>query len=126
MRSGYFKVSLCKDGKIYQESVHRLVARHFIDNPDNLPQVNHIDENKMNNKADNLEWTSCKTNINHGTHNARSAKTRSKPVYCVELDQVFDGANEAARELGLYQGNITRCCQGSYKTTGGYHFKYAE
>ena len=121
-RNGYCQVNLYKDGKIKREYIHRLVAFAFLDNPNNLSDVNHIDEDKTNNNVNNLEWLSHKDNINYGTRTKRV----SKPIYCVELDRVFDGAKQAARELSLSQGNITSCCKGRYKTTGGYHFKYAE
>jgi len=73
-RNGYLRVWLynTKKGKAYL--VHRLVAKAFIPNHGNCPQVNHIDENKTNNKVFNLEWTTAKDNCNHGTHNLRISK----------------------------------------------------
>ena len=53
---GYLQINLWKEGKMKTHYVHRLVAQAFIENPDNLPEVNHIDENKQNNRVDNLEW----------------------------------------------------------------------
>lgn len=119
---GYCKVSLSKEGKKKFYLIHRLVAETFIPNPDNLPCVNHKDEDKSNNCVDNLEWCSIEYNNAYGT---RTEKTY-KPVYCVELDRTFKSLTEAAKELGLSKGNITNCCKGRYKTTGGYHFRYKE
>lgn len=77
---GYLVVNLYKDGKMKSFKIHRLVAKAFIPNPDNLPEVNHKDENKFNNVVDNLEWCTTKYNINYGTAISRSSKTRSLPV----------------------------------------------
>ena len=125
-KDGYHKVNLCKDKKMKTFRIHRLVAEAFIPNPKGLPQVNHKDENKSNNCVENLEWCDAKYNMNYGTRNERAAKKLSKPVYCEELDRVFDGARQAARELGLHNSGIISCCKGKYKTTGGYHWRYAE
>ena len=124
--SGYYQVNLCKEGKKKTFSIHRLVAEAFIPNPDNLPCVNHLDECKSNNCVDNLEWCSIEYNNAYGTRTEKAAKKRSIPVYCVELDRVFKSGREAAEELGLHRENISKCLKGRYKTTGGYHFRYAE
>lgn len=63
---GYLKIGLQKDGASHKHRVHRLVAQAFIPNPDNLPEVNHIDGNKQNNSVTNLEWVDGKTNREHG------------------------------------------------------------
>ena len=65
--SGYCRVNLSKNGQIKTFYIHRLVAEYYIPNPNKYKEVNHIDENKSNNKIDNLEWVEHKTNINHGT-----------------------------------------------------------
>lgn len=123
---GYFKVRLCKDELNRQVAVHRLVAEAFLPNPQNLPQINHKDENKKNNCADNLEWCDAKYNLNYGEHNKKVARSHCKKVYCVELDRVFESAKSAAMQLGLFDSNIAKCCKGKYKTTGGYHWEYAD
>lgn len=68
---GYQNVVLCKNGKTKTFTMHRLVAIAFLDNPDNLPQVNHKDENKTNNCVDNLEWCDSVYNNNYGTRNKK-------------------------------------------------------
>ena len=124
-KDGYHQVCLtAKNGKSKKEFIHRLVALAFLSNPNNLPQVNHKDENKDNNCVDNLEWISIKDNANHGTRNKRISKANSIPVYCFELDKTFYGAMEAARELGLNNSSISKACKGKQKTTGGYHWCY--
>ena len=77
--SGYVYVHLtAANGKHKKERLHRLVAIAFLDNPDDLPQVNHLDENKLNNCVDNLEWCDAKSNNNYGTRNERISSTRRK------------------------------------------------
>ena len=75
-KDGYLLVNLCKNGKVKSFLVHRLVAEAFIDNTDNLPQVNHKDENKLNNNVDNLEWCDAQYNSNYGTRTERLSKSK--------------------------------------------------
>ena len=131
---GYQMVHLrTKDSnKLY--SIHRLVAIHFIPNPDNLPEVNHKDEDKANNRADNLEWCTTKYNSNYGTRNKRVAKTKrnntynTKPVKCIELNKTYPSTREAARQTGIDCSQISAVCnhKKNYKTAGGYHWRYVE
>lgn len=74
-KDGYLMVNLCKDGKRKTFRVNRLVAETYIPNPDNQPQVGHIDENPANNCWDNLYWTNAKNNNNYGTRNEKISKT---------------------------------------------------
>ena len=80
-KKGYRLVSLSKNGIIKKFSVHRLVAQAFIPNPDNLPQVNHKDEDKTNNNVDNLEWCDAKYNTNYGHRTENAINTRVKNGY---------------------------------------------
>jgi len=73
-KSGYYRVTLSKNNKIKNYSVHRLVALTFIPNPNNLPQVNHKDEDKSNNSVSNLEWCSASYNCKYGTRTKRIAE----------------------------------------------------
>ena len=129
-KDGYWKINLSKDGQRKTYQVHRLVAQAYIPNPEDKPQVNHKDEVKTHNYINNLEWTTAKENSNHGTRTKRSVETQRKnktnmiPVYCIELDRVFDGVNVAAAELGLSGSNLCACLQGRQKTFGGYHWRY--
>lgn len=124
--NSYLTVGLCKNGEQKDYLIHRLVAQAFIPNPHNKPQVNHIDENKENNHAENLEWVTAKENNNHGTHNLRASKTKSIPIICIETGIEFYGISECSRQMGLNDGNITSVLKGKRKTCGGYTFKYKE
>lgn len=89
--SGYLYVSLYKDGVSKQFRIHRLVAEHFIVNPNNLPFVNHKDEDKLNNNADNLEWCTNEYNLNYGTRNKRAGnKLKNRKDKSKEILQIFD------------------------------------
>lgn len=117
----YLYVSLSKHCKETRRLVHRLVAEAFIDNPDNLQEVNHKDENTMNNKVENLEWCTSKYNANYGTRNKR----KSKPIQCIETGKIYWGVREAERQLGIKHQNLIVACKTGNKS-GGYHWKYIE
>lgn len=124
--NGYLQARLMRDGKQKICLVHRLVATAFIENSDieNKTEINHIDENKKNNRADNLEWVTHKKNINHGTRNERTAKAISKKICCVETGIVYESTREVERKTGLNHSSISKCCNGKQKTVGGYHWEY--
>ena len=131
-KEGYLHVSLCKDGKTKTYSIHRLVAQEFIPNPYNLPQVNHKDENKTNNRVYNLEWCSVKYNINYGTRNKRQSESRtnytkfSKQVLCVETGVIYPSTSQVEREFGFSKASISRCCLRKQKTCGRFHWRYID
>jgi hypothetical protein len=72
----YYQVNLSKGGKTRHFFIHRLVAGAYLDNPNDFPQVNHLDENKANNAVTNLQWCTVKENANHGTRNSRISKAK--------------------------------------------------
>lgn len=125
---GYFNVNLSKDGKSKNINVHRIVATHFIPNPDNLPQVNHIDENKQNNCVENLEWCTAEYNNTYGSRLEKSAKSKSIPIIQFTKDGEFVRKWESARiaeyTLGLNIGSVCSCLKGKHKSTGGYKWHY--
>ena len=125
-KDGYLIITLCKEGKQKTEKIHRLVAETFIDNPYNLPQVNHKDENKQNNKIDNLEYCTSKYNTNYGTGIERRRKKRSKPVLQFDLNNNFINRYESMREAEkqLKIKHIYDCCNGKLKTSGGFIWRY--
>ena len=126
---GYLKVILCKNGKTKPFTIHRLVAKAFLENPDNKSDVNHKDEDKTNNCVDNLEWMTRKDNINYGTHNERMAKSRSKSVLQFTKNGKFvkewPSVIQIERDLGFSSGNISQCCNGKYKSAYEYIWKFA-
>lgn len=126
--SGYKIVTLRKNNKNYTKTVHRLVAKAFIDNPDNLPLVNHKDENKQNNNVNNLEWCSYQYNNTYGTCLIRRSQTRSKQVCQYDLNNkligIFDSIKTAGVATGINRNNITNVCKGKRNTAGGYKWQY--
>ena len=124
--NGYLKVGLCKDGKMRTVNVHRLVAETYIPNPDNKPQVNHLDEDKTHNYVNNLAWATSKENCNYGTRIDRMRKKNLKAVYCVELNKVFESQVEAVNELKVNSSSLSMALNGKRSTAGGYHWRYLE
>lgn len=127
-RNGYLYVKLCNNGDIKSFSVHRLVALSFLKNPNNFDYVNHKDENKYNNKVENLEWCSQKYNINYGSRNIRVAKKLSTPICQYDLEGNFikkwDSIQEAIREYNNY--HISSCLKYKRKTACGFIWKYCK
>ena len=130
--SGYFQVCLrAINGKSKKELVHRLVALAFIPNPHNKPTVNHKDENKDNNRVENLEWCTNEYNINYGTHNERVANAIRIDIYSVDKDgniEHFHGVREAGRQIsGRESGyvHISDALKGRRKTAFGRRWFYA-
>ena len=120
--NGYLQVGLWNNGKAKYFLIHRLVALAFIpnDNAIKKTEINHINEDKINNCVWNLEWCTHEDNVNYGTRTERT----SKQVLCIELNQIFPSTMEVERELGLAHNSISNCCNGIRKTCGGYHWKY--
>lgn len=128
-RYGYLLCDLCKKSKVKTITIHRLVAETFLPNPNNLPEINHKDENKDNNCVSNLEFCSHLYNMRFGTAIQRRVEKVSKPVLQIDLEtnKIIDGypsANEAARKLKIDQGGISYCCRGKYKTYKGFKWQY--
>jgi hypothetical protein len=125
---GYFLVDLYKNNKRYQCLVHRLVAQTFINNPNKYPCVNHKDENKENNNADNLEWCTQKYNMNYGSCPKRIGKANSKSV--IQYDNSGNVVGKyasilcAERMTGISNGSIGDCLHGRRKTAGGFKWCY--
>lgn len=134
-KKGYLSVALCKDGKHKMYKVHRLVAENFIPNPLNLPCVNHKNENKQDNRVENLEFCDVIYNNSYGTRNQRISKKntngkRSKPVlqYSQDVTLICEwvSVSEIERELGYKHSSISCCCLGKNKTSHGFIWKYKE
>ena len=122
-KDGYITVCIFYNGKKYPRYVHRLVAEYFIPNPDKLPQVNHIDEDKENNKVWNLEWVTASENINHSKHKLEKEVQQLDPE-TGEVINTFKSVMEAARQLGIDNGGIGMVCRGDAKTYKGYGWRY--
>ena len=107
-QKGYTQVSLISDeGVLENNRVHILVAEAFIPNPENKPQVNHIDEDKTNNHVSNLEWVTAKENANHGTRNLKISKAKSQKIKCIETGIIYNSAKECSEYMGVSRSHIS-------------------
>ena len=140
-QTGYAQLTLCENKVKHVKHVHRLVALAVVPNPDELPWINHKDENRVNNAAENLEWCTPSYNNSYGRKAEKQRKTvgieslresaraaskhRRRKVRCVETGEVYESTTEAARRVGLKSHTgITLACNGSYGTSAGYHWEY--
>lgn len=135
-KTGYEKIKLSKDGKRYFFHMHRLVALNFILNTENKREVNHINGNKSDNRACNLEWVTSSENQKHafklglqtskiGENNKQSKKVRQLTIDGVEVN-VFESINDIKRKLGYNSFGIIKCCkkEKKYKTAYKYKWEY--
>ena len=129
-QQGYLLVNICKNGERKMYLVHRLVAQAFIPNTNNLPQVNHKDEDKENNKVENLEWCDSKYNINYGNRTQRQVYKLSKPVLQYTksggLVREWKSATDVERNLGYFHNYISKCCTGRYKSAYNFIWKFKD
>ena len=115
-KNGYFRVNLCKNGECKQFLVHRLVAEAYIPNPENLPEVDHIDNDKTHNYINNLQWISHKDN---------TRKSCNKPILQFDLNGNFIREWQSATDVGkAVQSGICHCLNGDCKSAYGYLWKY--
>jgi hypothetical protein len=144
-QNGYLQVGLRMHSKRKWIGVHRLVAIHFIENPDNKPQVNHIDGNKQNNTINNLEWVTAKENQNHATklglrknvpkgekhccYGKFGANSHSAKQVIRRNPKTGETKLYKAKVLAKYEGfdvtSISKCCHGKLKTHKGYEWYFA-
>ena len=127
---GYMRVGFVD--KDVSQCVHSLVAETFVKNPDpiNKRYVNHIDGNKLNNRADNLEWVTSSENQEHayqtGLREPSFIQKTMRPIVIIETGEIFNGISDCARKIHGKPGHIHECLHGSRRTHHGYHFKYVE
>ena len=134
---GYLDIKLYKDKKSTHKKIHRLVAENFIPNPENKPQVNHINGISSINEVSNLEWVTAKENIGHlkNTKGISNQFSKSNKVTLYDLEgnlvKTFETATKAAQELGFknHTGKfdarqINNCCKGNKESHKGKRFCY--
>lgn len=114
--TGYARVML-QHKPCIRKTIHRLVAEAYLDNPDNLPMVNHIDENKLNNSINNLEWSTYSHNMAH---------SKGKKVKCVETGEIFPSISDCARAFSTFDTNISDVVNKApgHHTVKGLHFEF--
>lgn len=123
--NGYLGMVLSKQSYRTNCLIHRLVATAFLDNPSNLPEVNHIDGNKLNNAVSNLEWCSSSDNLHHAYQTGLKSK-EGKAVICVETGEVFDSVKDANKAMGVTHYHIADVCnhKHQHKTACDYHWEW--
>lgn len=133
---GYLTLSLTKNCKRKTVSVHRIVALTFIPNPNNLPQINHKDGNKLNNNVENLEWVTNYDNMQHSIklglrkNSYKKGKEHFKSVIVNQYDlehnfiKQWYCVNDIERKLGFNNKNICACCRKKRPTAYGYIWEY--
>lgn len=123
-QKGYYSVRLYRNDKTHDMKVHRIVALAFLPNPDNLPQINHRDENKANNRVWNLEWCDGKYNRNYGSSAARFKKPVAQYDKEGNFIARFPSSTDAGRATKIAQSLISAAALGKIKTAGGFIWRY--
>ncbi len=132
--SGYWYISLWKDGKSKSCFVHRIVAEAFVPNPNKKPEVNHKDGNKLNNRADNLEWVTGAENkrhcrevlgkINRNPNTEAAHNACKKKVICISTGEKYESVTSAAKAIGVSQGHMSEHLYGKHPSCKGLVFVF--
>lgn len=125
-KHSYLRVRLWKNKVVRTLFVHRLVAQAFIPNPLNKPQINHIDGNKKNNCADNLEWCSASENMEHAYKNGLRKTRKVAQVKDGKIINTFLNVYRASKETGIQYASIYWCANGVLGSAGGYVWRYED
>lgn len=127
--AGYYYVVVSVDKKRYNKLIHRLVAEAFIPNPNNYPEVNHINEIKSHNYVRNLEWCDKKHNMNTGTVKNRISNSHYKKVIRIDKNEnktLYNSISFAAKDNNVSISAVSKCITGINNTCKGYRFIYAD
>lgn len=123
-KDGYMTVNLKKNGKYHNYKVHRLVGMAFIDNPNNLPMINHKDENRANNTIENLEWCDCKYNNNYNEKPSKYFKPINRLNEDGTINKQYKSITEASKENAVDMSCIIYVLKGKRKHAGGWKWEY--
>lgn len=126
-KDGYNRVRLSYNGIAKNFRVARLVALAYISNPDNKPEVDHINRVCTDDRAENLRWVTRSENSTNRNKFISCNKLnygKSKPVRCIETGVIYPSVMEVQRQLRFSQGHISQCCRGERKTAYGFHWEY--
>lgn len=119
--NNYLVVTLHKDGERKIFLIHRLVAEAYIPNPNSLDTVDHIDNNKMHNYVNNLQW------LTRAENTRKESYLREKKIKCIETGEVFPSILAAAKATSQKtSSHIGECCNGKRRSAGGYHWHFIE
>jgi len=118
-KDGYNEIKSKSNGIYYNKRVHRVVALHFINNPNNYPFVNHLDANKTNNRADNLEWCTNQMNIDHAVNMGLIPR---RPVINIETKEIIPSLLALSRRLGWSKSKIKHMLAGRCKNYSGWEY----
>lgn len=126
-RKGYATVGLCKECEMWNRTVHRIVAQAFIPNPNNLPEINHINGIKTDNRVENLEWVTTKDNVKHSIEVLGNKRDIPKyAVRCVDTGILYPSAQEAAEAVQGGARAIRNVCAGGKKHHRGLRWEYVK
>lgn len=117
-KDGYLIVNLSKNNIDNTLRIHKLVALHFIKNPNKFTVINHKDENKKNNSVENLEWCTVRYNNSYGKRIESVAEKNKVKVKCITTGVIFNSIKEAADFYKINRNHISSCCTGKRKSSG--------